>query len=231
MKSKYLKLLMALFLGTSLYGNELLLSNTKRSDLNALVAVFDTVGLNNNNSCRKLVQSNIAKYNSLVTKKNLRKSNISSIEFFSFDEQIQNIGMTRSRRTAKIYRESKDLMHSIKRELSKDKSMKAKDVISIFDFFNKLVVQSYSSHDNVAIVIFSNLRDSLSTKEQRNKMKPIKINDKITLFLYSASGLSCAGATTQEVLSAENSVEKYYKSLLIGSKIIVNNTYYGESNE
>lgn len=231
MRDKYIKSLMALYMSTSLQGSELLLNDTKRSDTNAMVVLFDTAGLNNYNSCSSLVENNLSKYNSLVSKKSLRKMNISSIEYFTFDEQIQNLGKVKSNRIGKLFRESKELMLDVKNELKKDKSLKAKDVISIFSFINNLVAQNYTSHNNIGVVVFSNLRDSIHSKEQRDSIKPIQINEKITLYLYAASGLECIDATTKQILSANKSIENYYKSFLIGSKISVNNTYYGDINE
>lgn len=228
MKDKVLKTIVTLSLGVNMYAGDLILEETKRSQNNALIVLFDTAGLNS--SCKSLVDKNLSKYNSLINKKSLGKMRISSISYFTFDEQIKNIGTVSSSRTGKLIRGAKKVMRDVEFELKRVDDKKGKDVLSVFPFLNNLVKTNYSEYSQVGVLLFSNLRDSFHSKEERAKIKPIKMDEKITLHAYSASGLECINATTQQVLSAEKSVSNYYQSLIIESKFSMNNTYYKGSN-
>lgn len=211
-----LKSVVVVALSLPLIANDTLLINqTTKKDTNALIAVFDDVGLNNYRNCKKLALSNMDIYKSLVTKKSVRKQRFSKVEVFTFNEQINRVGFIESKRFSKLVRKTKELHEEVKRELKKDTSDKAKEVLSIFRFLNQLVDEQYRSFDNVAVVIFSNMRDSTLTKKQREEAKSIVMNKKVSLSLFAKSGLECLeGTSTKQRLSAEKSVIDFYKSKL-----------------
>jgi hypothetical protein len=204
---------------------ENILKNSKRLGGNnySLLVFFDTAGLNNCNSNRELCQKNIAKYKELITKQSLRKMRVSSIVFYAFNEQVKFIGKIESKKAGKLFRESKKIMKDILLELEQDNSRKAKDSINLFHFINNTVEQSHSKNTKVGVLVFSNLRDSMSTKQERKSMARIKLNDKVVLHAYAASGLD---ASTMEKLNAEVSVIKYYTDKILSKSPIVIKTVY-----
>ncbi|WP_428739380.1 hypothetical protein [Sulfurimonas sp.] len=220
-------ILFALLLSASLHANELILKDSKRfSGKYALLVFWDNAGLNNLKSNPQLGLKNIEMYKQLMSKPNLRKMRSTSITHFSFNEQVSLIGKIESSRTAKLYRESQAIVDEILVKLKEDNSDKAKDVINTFHFINQIVEQSYSDYTKVGIVVFSNLRDSMTEKAQRATMEKIKLNEKIELFIYANSGLDIKGASTAQQLQAEQSVIKFYRSKLVSNTPITIKTVY-----
>lgn len=221
-----LKILLSVLLSVPLLGTDnILIKETKKSDRNAIIFLFDNAGLNSFNSCSSLAKQNLDKYDSLIKKKALRKQRVKSVEYYVFNQQIKNIATIQSNRVGKLYRESKAV--KIKYELKKDTTKNAKDVLSLFPFINTLVEQKYKKFTNVAIIVFSNLRDTVLSKKQRLELTPIKINEKVTLELFASSGLKCLNQTitTTEILSAEKSVIDYYNSKIDSQKLSIHTMY------
>lgn len=217
----------ALLISVNSQANTLQLSDqTHFGSKTAFLVFFDVAGLNNFNSNRALVNQNLAKYNQIVNKQNLRKANVKTISYYTMDEQIKLIGKIDSNKAGKLFRESKEIMKDVIMELKEDRSKKAKDVISTFHFINSIVDQSYLDYEKVTVLVFSNLRDSLTSKEERKKLQPITINKKVSLYLFSASGLGAInGITTLQRMKAESSLTSYYKYLLSTSNVVIRTIY------
>ncbi len=224
---KLMIILVTLLISVNLYANNLILKDTNRfSGEYALLIFWDTAGLNNLNSNSTLGLKNIEKCKQLISKSSLRKMRVTSISHYGFNEQVSLIGKIESSRTGKLLRESNKIMDDVLVKLEENNSNKAKDVINTFNFINNIVEQSYSDFTKVGVVIFSNLRDSMSDKEQRNNMKKITLNDKVVLHLFSKSGLGEKGASTSQVLEAEKSIIDFYTDKLIASTHITIKTLY-----
>ena len=153
------------------------------------------------------------------------KLKVSSIEFFTLDEQMKHVGRVISKRPGKLYRESRSIMKDVISELHKDQSKKGKDVINSFSYTDNLVAQSYEDFDQVTVILFSNLRDSMTTKQQRKSISPITMDKKISLYIYASSGLGAVGASTVQELKAQASTTAYFKNLLSASKVVIKTMY------
>lgn len=222
---RVISIVVALLISANLQAQEPLSHQKNLGSKTALLVFFDVSGLNNYNSNNALAKQNLAKYNQIVTKKNLQKARVSSIAYYTFDEQIKPIGKIESTKAGRLYRESKKMMHDVVLELKEDKSNRGKDVISTFYFINSVVQQSYKNED-VTVLLFSNLRDSMSTKQQRQMMQPIVLDEHIHLYIYAASGLNAiAGVTTLQQMRAESSIVKFYSHLLSTSKVAIKTIY------
>jgi hypothetical protein len=199
----------------------------KKKDINALVVLFDTVGLNNNRQT-KLANLNIKKVNSLVTKNSLVKMKISKIEYLYFGETIHSIGGIESKQRSKLMRAHKKFMNKISVQLNKDNSDKAKDVIGIFAYLNILIEEEYSKFNKIAVVIASNLRGSVRNKAERDAIKTIELNPKTRLYLLSNSGLSYMKdkITSSQRLVAESTLKKYYKQRFPTDSHVIFKTVY-----
>ena len=220
-------ILVALLISANLQAENLPLSNQKHfGSKTALLVFFDVAGLNNYNSNSALVRQNLTKYKQIVTKQNLRKAKVSSIAYFTIDEQIKLIGKVESNKSGRLFRESTQIMKDVIIELHEDKSKSAKDVINSFYYINNIVEQSYMNYGEVSVLIFSNLRDSMTSKTQRKNLHPITINKKVSLYIYAASGLNVInGVTTVQQMKAEASVLTYYKHLLDTPKVLIKTMY------
>lgn len=218
--------LVALLISANLYAGDEPLSPQKHfGSKTALLVFFDVAGLNNYNSNPSLVKQNLAKYKQIITKQHLQKAKVESIAYFTFDEQVKRIGKIETNKSGRLFRESKLIMRDVFSELQEDTSVKSKDVISAFSYINNVVEQSYNEYQEVTVLFFSNMRDSMTTKMQRQQMQPIELNAKVKLYIFAASGLNALGATTQQKMRAESSIVSFYKQLLSSSNVVIKTIY------
>ena len=202
-----------------------LLKANKLNDKSAVIIVFDIAGLNNANSNNALFKQNLSKCNEIVTKHNLQRAKVRRLSYYTLDEQIRSVGSITSNKAGKLYRTSKQIMQDVIFKVQEDHSKQAKDVISVFSFLNSLVEQSYSEYNKIYVVVFSNLRDTVTTKHERESMPPITMDKKVHLFLFAASGLNgIKGVTASQQMVAESSVVDFYRHLLVGS-VVIKTTY------
>ena len=222
-----MSLVTLLALTLNLNSQELIINDVNKKDTNALIGVFDTVGLNNLRQCN-LGNKNIEKFNTLVTKKSLVKMKISKLEYLYFGETIHSVGHIESKQRSKLIRKHKKLMDLITYQLNKNNKDKAKDVIGVFSHLNIMIEEEYSQYDKVAVVIASNLRDSIRSKSARDALKTIELNPKIRLYLLAGSGLSCLKdkVTSSQRLIAETSLKTYYKQRFPVDSNVVFKTIY-----
>jgi len=222
---KITNILVTLLISVNMQANEPLSRQKSLGTKTALLVFFDVSGLNNYNSNSALAKQNIAKYKQIVTKKNLQRARASSIAYYTIDEQVKLIGKVDSNKAGRLFRESNKIMKDVEIELQEDKRNKGKDVISSFYFIRSVVQQSYKDKE-VTVLLFSNLRDSISTKQERQAMQPIVLGEHISIYIYAASGLNAiSGVTTLQQMRAEESVVKFYKHLLSTSKVVIKTIY------
>jgi len=220
MNTTFKIIIVALLIGANLYAKN-------HGEQTAVIVCFDIAGLNNANSSNELFQQNMQHYNKLISKQSLRRIEASSIAYYTVEETVRFIGRVESKKAGRLYRESKKIMKTVAYELQQDQSSKGKDIIGLFYFLNQLIEQEYTGFNQVEVHIYSNLRDSISSKEARKNMGTIKVDDKVSLYLYAASGLNAidGGITIQQKMNAEASVIKYYKNLLLTPKLIMKTMY------
>ncbi|MDF1875086.1 hypothetical protein JHD48_05015 [Sulfurimonas sp. SAG-AH-194-I05] len=175
--------------------NNLPIEKVKRGISSHIIAIFDRGGLNNY-SCLPLYKRNINQYEKLFTKRTMKKIRVKSMTFLTFDEIIHNIGTVSDRRPNRVYRDAQELFSNTKNHMQYDTKGLAKDVLGVFRY-SLMLSKQFDTNDKVIIVLFSNLRDSVRTKNQLKAMENIKLPKNVSLRIYASSGIaSCLAKTT-----------------------------------
>jgi len=205
--------------------NNLPIEKVKRGISSHVIAVFDRGGLNNY-SCLPLYNRNTNQYEKLFTKRTMKNIRVKSMTFLTFDETIHNIGTVSDRRPNRVYKDTQKLFSNTKNHMQYDTKGLAKDVLGVFRY-SLMLSKQFDTNDKVVIVLFSNLRDSIRTKNQLKAMENIKLPDNVSLRIYASSGIaSClANTTASQALQAEASYSDFYKSKIDGDISIY--TIYG----
>ena len=205
--------------------NNLSIEKVKRGISSHVIAVFDRGGLNNY-SCLPLYNRNTNQYEKLFTKRTMKNIRVKSMTFLTFDETIHNIGTVSDRRPNRVYKDAQKLFSNTKNLMQYDTKGLAKDVLGVFRY-SLMLSKQFDTNDKVVIVLFSNLRDSIRTKEQLKAMENIKLPDNVSFRIYASSGIaSClANTTASQALQAEASYSDFYKSKIDGDISIY--TIYG----
>ena len=195
------------------------------ADMNKVVVGFDRAGLNNY-ECISLYNKNFSIYEKLFSKRAIREGAISSINYLVFDEMVYPIGVINEDRPSKLYRDIQPLLAEVKDSMQYDTKTKAKDIVGALHYIQALS-ENIDEDTHVIVILFSNLRDSMHTKEQLKAMQPIKLKNNVSLVIYASSGLSCLKETVSisAQLNAEKSYANFFKSKIVGDVHIY--TMYG----
>jgi len=228
MKKSITSAVAALTIATTIFAgaNDLPIQKVDRNKQSHIIVAMDRGGLNNY-TCLPLYSKNISQFETLFSKQMVKKLRVKSITFITFDEQINMIGTAHERNPNKTYRIAKELFEKTKDNMQFDTKEFAKDVIGAINY-TLMLAQQYNSSDEVIILFFSNLRESIQTKQQLKSMNNINLPDNVHMQIYSSSGLSCLSGTTtaSQSLQAEQSYKKFFKSKIDGDLNIF--TIYGE---
>jgi len=197
----------------------------KRGNNSHIITMLDRGGLNNF-SCTPLYNRNTNQFDKLFTKRAMKKARVKSMTLLTFDETIHNIGTVNDRRPNKVFKETQELFAKAKNHMQYSTEGLAKDVIGTLNY-SLMLAKQFNSSDKVVIILFSNLRDSVRTKDELRAMKNIKLPDNVYLRIYASSGIaSClANTTASQSLQAESSYSNFYKSKIDGDIKIY--TIYG----
>ena len=156
----------------------------------------------------------------------MKKLRVESVSFFTFDETFHQIGTISDRRPTKVYRTTQELFDHTKDNMQYDTKELAKDVVGALNYSVSLS-QSFPSSDKVIILFFSNLRDSMQSKEQLKALTNIQLPKNVSLRIYASSGIACLGTniSSSQILLAEKSYADFFKSKIDGDVAIY--TIYG----
>ncbi len=191
----------------------------------ALIVAMDNSGLNSFGSCPSLARQNLNSFKSLINKKVIRKNRLSSIEVLGFNENIVSIETIKEERSAKLYRRTKNSFVKIEAFMHEDTTTKSKDIFTLLNSLNILADSKYSHYSTIAVVVYSNLRQSVSTGKSYQDIAPIVMNSRLKMTIHAASGLDCMGATGSEKLEAEQNSVNFFKSKIISDNLIIKTTY------
>ena len=229
MKISLISIAVSLLVSTQLVASEVedtLIPDAKRfGGPYALIVAMDNSGLNSFDSCPSLARQNLNSFKSLINKKIIRKNRLSSIELLGFNENIVSIKTIKEERAAKLYRNTKESLVQLEAFMHDDTSIKSKDVFAFLNYLNILAESKYSHYSTIAVVVYTNLRQSVSTGKNYQDITPIVMNPRLRITIHAASGLDCMGATGSEKLTAEENAVKFFKSKIISDNLIIKTTY------
>jgi hypothetical protein len=190
-----------------------------------LIIMVDNSGLNNQNSCPTLANKNLENMKSLISKDTMRQNRLSSVEFVGFNENIVSIKSIQESRPAKLFRISQDAVSGVEEFLYKDTSSASKDIFSSLRYINRLVRSKYSGYETVAISIYTNLRQSVSSGKDFKDIEPIIMDHRIRLKIMAASGLECQGAVSSELFHSEQNSVDFWKSKIVSNNLEIITVY------
>lgn len=190
-----------------------------------LIIMVDNSGLSSKHSCAALANKNLKSIKSLISKNIMRKNRLSSVEFIGFNENVVAIKEIKETRPAKLFRDSKDAVSEVEQFLYEDTSSKSKDIFSAISYLNMLANSKYKDYSIIAVVMYSNLRQSISSGKDFRDMTPIVLDKRISLRIMAASGLECQGAMSSQVLSSEQNTVNFWKSKIVSNSLEIQTIY------
>jgi len=226
MKKNILNIAVSLLLSSQVYASEVLIPDAKRfGGPYVLIAAMDNSGLNSFDSCPSLARQNLNSFKSLINKKVIRKNRLSSIELLGFNENVISIKMIKEERAAKLYRKTKESLVQLEAFMHEDTTTESKDIFAFLNFLNLLAKSKYNNYSTIAVVVYSNLRQSVSNGIDYKNIVPIIMDPRLKITIYAASGLDCMGAIGSEKLAAEQNVVNFFKSKIISDSLIIETVY------
>lgn len=190
-----------------------------------LIILADNSGLNSQNSCPTLANRNLESIKSLISKETIRQNRLSSVEFIGFNENVVSIKSIQESRPAKLFRISNDTVSDVEEFLYNDTSSKSKDIFSSLRYINRLLSSKYGGYETVAVTVYSNLRQSVSSGQNFKDVEPIIMDQRIRLKIMAASGLECQGAVSSQVFKSEQNTVDFWKSKIISKNLIIKTVY------
>lgn len=215
----------ALLIASTGFSSEFLPFKSSGGKKNALIMLVDASGLNG--SCDKLYEKNIKIFKHILSKRSLPKMRLRDIHIILFSDKVNEFfvlndkGLNGRTVSKRLY----TLEESLKNEILQMNKDSGKDIYSSLKYVKELIDERYISYDNIGIILFSNMRQSVNVTKVTSA-KNIEFTPNSSLRFYAKSGLSeCDKALSSQTITGEKSIKKFWQKKIVSKNFRIYTKY------